>query len=64
MGIPGAPVAMASTALITYPLQLRLARKHGAWDPLHDAVMAAVAGLLLLVVLWVHGDALAIIFAQ
>jgi len=64
LGIPGAPVAMASTALLSYPLQLRLARKHGAWDPLHDAVMAAIAGALLLLVLSIHGERLAMIFAQ
>lgn len=64
LGIPGAPIAMASTALISYPLQLRLARKHGAWDPLHDAVMASVAAGLLVLVLWLHGEALVQIFAR
>ncbi|MFN4098611.1 MAG: oligosaccharide flippase family protein [Pararhodobacter sp.] len=63
MGIPGAPIAMAGTALLSYPLQLRLARKHGAWDGLHDAVMAAVALALLALVLAVHGERLVAIFA-
>lgn len=58
LGIPGAPLAMASTALLSYPLQLMLARRHGAWDPLHDAVMALVALGLMALVLWVHGDTL------
>ncbi|WP_127106422.1 oligosaccharide flippase family protein [Pararhodobacter zhoushanensis] len=62
LGLPGAPIAMASTALLSYPLQLRLARKHGAWDPLHDAVMASIAALLLVVVVVVHGDRLATLF--
>ncbi|MCW1931268.1 polysaccharide biosynthesis C-terminal domain-containing protein [Pararhodobacter zhoushanensis] len=62
LGLPGAPIAMASTALLSYPLQLRLARKHGAWDPLHDAVMASIAALLLAVVVVVHGDRLATLF--
>ena len=62
LGIPGAPIAMASTALLSYPLQVRLARKYGAWDALHDAVMAAVALVLLTVVLSVHGDQLSVIF--
>ncbi|GAB1378105.1 lipopolysaccharide biosynthesis protein [Pararhodobacter aggregans] len=62
LGIPGAPIAMASTALLSYPLQVRLARKYGAWDALHDAVMAAVALVLLTVVLTVHGDQLSVIF--
>ena len=63
-GVPGAPVAMASTALLSYPLQLRLARKHGAWDGLHDGVMALAALSLLGLVLLIHGEALAQIFAQ
>lgn len=50
-GIPGGPLAMVSTALLTYPLQVRLARKHGAWDILHDAVMLSAAGLIALTVL-------------
>ncbi len=63
LGIPGAPIAMATTTLLSYPLQLNLARKHGAWDALHDAVMAAIMVCLLLVVVAVHGDDLATIFA-
>ena len=62
LGIPGAPVAMASTALLSYPLQLRLARKHGAWDPLHDAVMGLAALALMGLVVLVHGDELARVF--
>jgi hypothetical protein len=55
---------MASTALLSYPLQLTLARKHGAWDPLHDAVMAAVALALMGLVLWLHGDTLTLLLQQ
>jgi len=62
LGIPGAPLAMASTALLSYPLQLRLARKHGAWDPLHDAVMGLAALALMGLVVLVHGDELARVF--
>lgn len=62
LGIPGAPLSMSLTALLSYPLQLRLARKHGAWDPMHDAVMAAVACSLLLLALFLHGSILANIF--
>ncbi|MBN8292184.1 oligosaccharide flippase family protein [Rhodobacter sp. NTK016B] len=63
LGIPGAPISMAATALISYPLQVRLARKYGAWDPLHDVIMASAAALLLTVMLMVHGERLAAIFA-
>ncbi len=62
MGIPGAPLSMAATALLSYPLQLRLARKHGAWDALHDAVMAGIALALLALVLAVHGAHFARVF--
>lgn len=50
-GIPGGPLAMVSTALLTYPLQVRLARKHGAWDILHDSVMLSAAALIALSVI-------------
>jgi hypothetical protein len=58
LGVFGAPLAMASTALLTYPLQLRLARKHGAWDAVHDGVMALMALALAAVVLTIHGESL------
>lgn len=58
LGIPGAPLAMASTALLSYPLQLRLARKYGAWDGLHDGIMFSVALLLMLAVVVLHGERL------
>lgn len=63
LGIPGAPIAMAATTLLSYPLQVRLARKYGAWDGLHDAVMALVSLALLGAVLAVHGARLTAIFA-
>jgi hypothetical protein len=58
LGIPGGPLAMALTAVLTYPLQVHLARKHGAWDKLHDGVMALVAALLIAAVLMIHHAAL------
>ncbi|WP_417597746.1 oligosaccharide flippase family protein [Pararhodobacter oceanensis] len=64
LGVPGAPLAMAATALLSYPLQLRLARKYGAWDGLHDGVMALAALALMSLVWLLHGETLAQIFAQ
>lgn len=32
--------------VVTYPLVIRLARRHGAWDPVHDAVIGC-GGLLV-----------------
>ena len=63
LGLPGGPLAMASTALLSYPLQLRLARKHGAWDPLHDGVMALIAAALVAVVATLHFDTLVQMFS-
>jgi len=62
MGVPGAPIAMAAATLLSYPLQLRLARKYGAWDALHDSVMAVVMLGLLGLVMAVHHDRLAAVF--
>lgn len=56
LGLPGAPLAMLATTLLSYPLQVRLARRHGAWDALHDAVMAGAALVLMALVLAIHGD--------
>jgi len=64
LGLAGAPMAMAATSLLSYPLQLSLARKHGAWDALHDAVMAGVALCLLVLMLYVHQNDLMLIFAR
>lgn len=63
LGIPGGPLAMALTAVLTYPLQVRLARRHGAWDGLHDALMGLVTAALVVLVGWVHLDTLQGFFA-
>jgi len=58
-GIGGAAAALAGAALATYPLQVGLARRHGAWDVWHDlGVFALTAGLAAAAV-WLHGPALA-----
>jgi O-antigen/teichoic acid export membrane protein len=46
MGKLGAATAIALTPLISYPLLVRLARRHGAWDSLHDLVTALAALLV------------------
>lgn len=51
-GIAGGLAGQAAATLMTYPLLVRLARKHDVWDPLHDAVFGAlgiaIAAVLLL----------------
>lgn len=54
LGVPGGAAAMALMAILSYPMQVSLARRHGAWDPLHDAVSASAALLLIGVTLGIH----------
>jgi O-antigen/teichoic acid export membrane protein len=58
-GISGAAVALVAAALMTYPLQVKLAQRHGAWDGLHDLGAFALIAVLALVAFAMHGDLLA-----
>ncbi len=58
LGIPGAALALAVAAVLSYPLQLWLARRHGAWDGLHDLVGFTLVAVTALAVLWLHGELL------
>jgi len=58
-GVAGAAVAIALASLLSYPLLVRLARRHGAWDPVHDVTMGALAAALILGALSLHGSAIA-----
>ena len=55
MGVAGAALGFGLTHLLCWPLVARLARRHGAWDPAHDALMGALAALVALAALWLHG---------
>ncbi|KPQ06986.1 MAG: Membrane protein involved in the export of O-antigen and teichoic acid [Rhodobacteraceae bacterium HLUCCA12] len=63
-GVIGAALAMGLTALASYPLVVRLARRHGAWDGVHDLVIWALSILLALGALALHGDAIAALIAD
>jgi DMSO/TMAO reductase YedYZ heme-binding membrane subunit len=56
-GLVGGIVAQGVAFVLAYPVVVWLARRMGAWDPLHDLVYfvlgAAVAGLAL----WVNWSA-------
>ena len=41
-GLAGALAGQALATLLTYPLVARLARRYGAWDPLHDLVFGVL----------------------
>lgn len=57
-GITGAVLAIGLSPVLSYPLLVRLARRHGAWDPMHDAAMGALAALLVPCALWLHWSTL------
>jgi O-antigen/teichoic acid export membrane protein len=46
MGLIGALIGQGIATIAVYPILVWLARRHGAWDPLHDALFAVV-GLAL-----------------
>lgn len=58
MGLGGAILGQALTHLLSYPLVAWLARRFGAWDPLHDAVMAGISLAGAGLVLWLHAGAI------
>ncbi len=63
MGMIGAAVALALSSLLSYPMLVRLARRHGAWDVLHDGVAALLTLLLIAVTWWLHGPTMAALLA-
>jgi O-antigen/teichoic acid export membrane protein len=57
-GLIGALAGQGLSMLIVHPLIILLARRHNAWDPLHD-VLFALAGLSLGgIALWLNRDAI------
>ncbi len=54
LGLPGALIGQGVAMLIAYPVVVWLARKQGAWDPLHDAVFATVGVLFAVLALWLN----------
>lgn len=48
MGLIGALIGQCVATVAVYPILVWLARRHGAWDPLHDLIFAGV-GLILAV---------------
>lgn len=48
-GLPGALAGQALATILAYPATVWLARRHGAWDPLHD-VLAGLAGIAIALV--------------
>jgi O-antigen/teichoic acid export membrane protein len=57
-GVAGAAGALAAAAILGYPLQVWLARRHGAWDGPHDLAAALMILALGALAIWVHGGLL------
>ncbi len=58
-GLPGALIGQGIAMILSYPVVIWLARKPGAWDPVHDAIMAIYGIILALFAVWLHSDVLA-----
>ena len=57
-GLAGAFIGLWLAQILVHPVVIRLARKHGAWDPWHDLIFAVVGSALTAAVLWYHWDSL------
>ena len=57
-GLPGALIGMGLSLMASHLVLIWLARKHKVWDPVHDAVFAALAVGLGAAALWLHRSAL------
>ena len=55
-GLFGALIAQGVAMIVIYPVVIWLARKQGAWDPLHDMVFFVIGGGLAAAIFWLHWD--------
>lgn len=62
IGIAGAPLAMALSICLAYPMLIVLTRPFGGLDYRHDAMMACIGIAIAGGALWVHWDRLAPLF--
>ncbi|HGG06677.1 MAG TPA: polysaccharide biosynthesis protein [Aliiroseovarius sp.] len=56
-GLYGAIIGQGAARVAIYPVTVWLARRTGAWDPLHDAVFAGLGLLGGALSLWLNNDA-------
>ncbi|MEH6359108.1 MAG: oligosaccharide flippase family protein, partial [Amylibacter sp.] len=57
-GLFGALVSQGIAIVVIYPVVVWLARRQGAWDPLHDATCSTVGLLIGLGAIWYNLDAI------
>lgn len=60
-GVAGALAGQAAAIFLTYPLVIQLARKHSAWDGMHDLLFGSLTLLLVLAALWWNAGALSVL---
>lgn len=58
-GLLGALAGQAFGILVVHAFIIWIARRHNAWDPLHDVVFASIGVSLGALALWLHRDAIA-----
>lgn len=58
-GLLGALIGMGTAMVLSHLILIWLARVHGVWDARHDGIWASVGIAVTLLVLWLHGDAIA-----
>lgn len=62
-GLVGALIGQGLAMVLIYPLVVRLARRYGAWDPLHDGLFAAIGLVFGGLAFWLHWPAIAALAA-
>lgn len=60
-GLAGGLAGYGAALLLVHPALVALARKHGAWDALHDGVFLILGGALTAAAVWLHLDALRVL---
>jgi len=58
-GLPGALIGQGLANIAAYPVLVWLVRRHGAWDPLHDAVFTVIGIGYAVLAVWLNWDAVA-----
>lgn len=57
-GLVGALCGQALATILAYPLVVRLARRFGVWDPLHDLLFAIMGLVGTAIVIAANADAM------
>ena len=56
LGVIGAPLAIGTAQLLTYPLLVRFLRRYNAWDRLGDSLLMLGGFALTGLAVWMHWD--------